>query len=112
MGDLTAVGSYTLTFSNNGTFDQGGNVEEWNEAILRTATDPSGSSGSHRGVRGGRFDIDAAFLARFSQAHSAPSNEISGRGFRVASTPIPEPGTGLLVLTGMLGLSYWRRRRS
>ncbi|GAG37158.1 unnamed protein product, partial [marine sediment metagenome] len=32
--DLTNVGSYTGSASPNGTFDQGGNVWEWNEAII------------------------------------------------------------------------------
>jgi hypothetical protein len=32
-------------------------------------------------------------------------------GFRVAST-IPEPGTGLLVIAGLLGIAGWRRARA
>ena len=46
-GDLTDGGSYTAAASPNSTFDQGGNVFEWNEAIV---------SGSGRGLRGGFFD--------------------------------------------------------
>ena len=46
VGDLTDAGSYTGSASPVGTFDQGGNVFEWNEAII---------SGSSRGVRGGSF---------------------------------------------------------
>src|SRR5262249_40086626 len=33
-GNLTAVGGYTGAASPNGTFDQGGNVWEWNEAVV------------------------------------------------------------------------------
>jgi len=41
--DPTEVGSYTGAASPSGTFDQGGNLTEWNEAIV---------SGSRRGARG------------------------------------------------------------
>lgn len=103
VGDLTDVGSYTGAASPAGTFDQGGNVWEWNEAII---------SGSIRGLRGGAFfdfgpdDLAASFRNDFV----GPTSEVSFVGFRVAS--LPEPGTGLLLLMGMLGLAGWRRRRA
>ncbi len=100
VGDLTDVGSYTGAASPNGTFvDQGGNVWEWNEAII----------GSLRGLRGGAFSFNPVVLAASSRSGSFPTSELGLVGFRVAS--IPEPGTGLLVMTGLLGLSGWRRRR-
>lgn len=101
VGDLTDVGSYTGSASPNGTFDQGGNVSEWNEAIL---------SGI-RGERGGDFDNGPDNLAASNQFDASPGVEDSVIGFRVAS-PIPEPGTGLLVMAGLLGLVGWRRRRA
>ena len=52
VGDLTDVGSYTVSASPNGTFDQGGNVWEWSEA---QATAPEPIIGSYRSVRGGSF---------------------------------------------------------
>jgi len=102
VGDLTDVGSYTGSASPAGTFDQGGNVWEWNEAII---------GGSLRGIRGGSFVSNPGILAASSQGGSGPSNESGSVGFRVAS-PIPEPGTGLLVMAGVLGLAGWRRRRA
>ena len=45
-GTVTDVGAYTNSGSHYGTFDQGGNVWEWNDEILFTST---------RGLRGGSF---------------------------------------------------------
>ena len=101
VGDLTDVGSYTGSASPNGTFDQGGNVWEWNEATI---------SGSSRGLRGGAFIGFPFDLAASFRSVNNASLESVGVGFRVAS--IPEPGTGVLLMTGLLGLSGWRRRRA
>ena len=99
VGDLTAVGSYTGSASPYGTFDQGGNVWEWNDSII-----PS----FNRGLRGGSYDYGANNQAASLRPSSGSMLEESFVGFRVAS--IPEPGTGLLVLTGLLALAGSRRR--
>ena len=98
-GDLTDVGSYTGSASPNGTFDQAGNAWEWNEAVV---------SGSFRGRRGGSFILDPSSFAASTRDYTDPSFELGRVGFRVAS--VPEPGTGLLVMAGLLGLAGWRRR--
>jgi formylglycine-generating enzyme required for sulfatase activity len=101
VGDLTDVGSYTGSASPNGTFDQAGNVWEWNEALHNSTT---------RGERGGSFGIvfSPDDLMAWYRSDGHPTNEYDYLGFRVAM--IPEPGTGLLVMTGMLGLAALRRR--
>jgi len=99
LGDSTDVGAYTASPSEYGTFDQGGNVWEWNEAIIST---------SYRGVRGGGLQstgVNAISVLR--PGTTSPILEAS-YGFRVAM--IPEPGTGLLLMTGILSLAAWRSR--
>ena len=99
VGAVSEVGTYTASPSPTGTFDQGGNVWEWNEAII---------GGSLRGQRGGSFSDDPMFLSASERNAGLPALELESVGFRVAS--IPEPSTGLLVMTGLLGLAYRRRR--
>ena len=76
--DLTDVGSYTGSASPNGTFDQGGNVWEWNEAII----------GSGPGLRGGAFVDTQGYLAAWYRMPTDPSSETFYGGFRVASVPM------------------------
>jgi formylglycine-generating enzyme required for sulfatase activity len=93
----TDVGAYGLSESPYGTFDQGGNRWEWNEAIV----------GSDRGVRGGGFLSIPDWLAASIRGSNDPTDESNHLGFRVAM--IPEPSTGLLLTAGLLGLALRRR---
>ena len=100
VGDFTDGGAYTDSASPYGTFDQAGNVWEWNEALV---------SGSFRGLRGGSFNNNTASL----QSSSRPNiNPTSGFGFRVAT--VPEPSTAVLAIVGMIGVAtcYFTRKRS
>jgi len=104
--ELFDVGDYTGSASPSGTFDQGGNVWEWNETILL---------GSLRGLRGGSFDFDSLNLAASEHDVFDPTFEASRLGFRVASpvpaTPALSP-LGLLVLAAsLLGFFGYRQRR-
>ncbi len=101
--DLTDVGSYTGSASPNGTFDQGGNVWEWNEAIYES------SIGSTRRIRGGAFNSYPSTPRASSGAVSLPAEEYDIAGFRIASL-VPEPTTALLMAASMLGLAAHRRR--
>jgi len=101
--DLTDVGAYTASDSGYGTFDQGGNLWEWNESLI---------SGSYRGLRGGSF-LNDLFYAN-DEAHASkrsnndPTVEDHTIGFRVAA--VPEPGSILMLALGSLGVL--RRRRT
>jgi len=96
--NLTPVGSYTGSASPYGTFDQGGNVYEWNETI----------TGSNRGFRGGQFGSGPGDLAASARHDTSPGLE-GAVGIRLVM--IPEPGTGLLVIAGLVGLAGRSRGR-
>lgn len=94
----TVVGEFQDSASPYGTFDQGGNVWEWNEAI----------SGSYRGLRGGSFDFDVDNLQAAYRSDNYPPDELSSVGFRVSQ--IPEPATMSLLALGGIATLIRRRR--
>ncbi len=95
----TEVGAHENSESPYGTFDQGGNVWEWNEATLY---------GSYRGLRGGSFGPNVNYLHAAYRYNSDPWYGDKNVGFRVAV--VPEPTTiALLVLGGVVVLG--RRKR-
>ena len=97
VGGVTDVGAYTGSASPNGTFDQGGNVWEWNEEIV----DPN------RGIRGGSWNNDTAgFIASFRLSFD-PTFESNNSGFRVASL-VPEPDARLLAAAVLASLAALR----
>jgi len=81
-GNVTTVGSNGGP-SVYGTFDQCGNLYEWN--------DLNGTSVSNLGLRGGRFNsTDIPFSISSSGTYSAiPDTESNGAGFRIASLTNP-----------------------
>jgi formylglycine-generating enzyme required for sulfatase activity len=99
VGNLAVRGSYMGSASPYGTFDQGGNVAEWNECCV----------GSGRGLRGGAFDSSPTVLAASYRNFAVPGDETHTFGFRLAL--VPEPDTGLLVIAGLLGFAARRRGR-
>jgi formylglycine-generating enzyme required for sulfatase activity len=104
--NVTSAGSYPNSASPYGTFDQGGNVWEWNETIGVDNT-----FGTYlRQLRGGGFNQDAEALAAWFNAYQHPAGYDSNIGFRLVM--LPEPSTGLLVIAGVLGLAGLRRTRA
>ena len=103
VGTVTDVGAYSSDGSYYGTFDQGGNVWEWNDTIVST---------SGRGLRGGSFDFDVSDLqSSYRYGGLNPPFENDNLGFRVSSlAPIPEPSAYAAIL-GCLGLGLALMRR-
>ncbi|MDD3181008.1 MAG: SUMF1/EgtB/PvdO family nonheme iron enzyme [Opitutaceae bacterium] len=99
------VGSYPNASSYYGTFDQGGNVWEWNEQIY---------ANDYRGKRAGSW-VDGYGLDRsYSDPSRVATYEDGSYGFRVASlAPIPEPGTCAAALGAVsLAIVLLRRRKA
>ena len=98
---LLEAGSYTLAYSYFGTYDQGGNVWEWNDAVI----------GSSRGLRGGAWDTGSGpFSLRATARNSGnPETENAYIGFRIVE--IPEPGALSLLAIGA-ALVVWQRKRT
>ncbi len=99
---LTDVGAFSLAVSFYGTFDQSGNVQEWNDAVLDLPFGPE------RGVRGGSWFVPA--IDASSSSYYDPSNENTDMGFRVVM--VPEPTMGVMVVVGMVLLAWkWKCAR-
>lgn len=75
----TVTGEFQLSHSPYGTFDQGGNVWEWNETVFANST---------RGWRGGSFYYDHSHMAASERSYNFdPRTEDYSLGFRVATIP-------------------------
>ena len=104
---LTDVGAFSGSGSFYGTFDQSGNVYQWN--------DLDGTSGSSRGRRGGYWYYNAVYLSSSLGYAFDPSFETADIGIRLASpVAVPEPSTWVMGLAGIAcgGWEMWRRRRA
>ena len=88
----TEVGVHENSDSPYGTFDQGGNVFEWDEAAI----------GSTRGLRGGCYKYynvpygDGAYMRASNRIYAfPPSGESVYNGFRVAEIPADSDHDGI-----------------
>lgn len=73
--DSWPVGSYPNATSFYGTYDQGGNAWEWNEAIV---------FGTQRGLRGGCMAHTVEKLRSTVRTYASPSKRYPDTGFRLA----------------------------
>jgi|GEM_PF-433383 len=78
---LTDVGVFSASASHYGTFDQNGNVYQWN--------DLDGSAGPSRGLRGGYWFAAGPSIIATGYAEVSPAREASDTGFRLAGGPLP-----------------------
>ena len=101
----TVVGEFQNSASPYGTFDQGGNVWEWNEAIVYQDVNYA-----YRGLRGGSFYYYDDYLLASYRNYNDPSYETINIGFRVSQV-VPEPSSIIALAGGLISLLGIRRRR-
>jgi formylglycine-generating enzyme required for sulfatase activity len=87
---LTPVGFFAASPGPYGTFDQGGDVSQWNETARLN---------DMRGRRGGSFAGPVNLLYALSQEDSGPTLSSADGGFRVAA--VPEAGTLILLMVAL-----------
>lgn len=96
----TLVGEFQDSEGPYNTFDQGGNVWEWNESLI---------GGNFRGLLGGALNEQGFTLhSGYRDIYGDPLYENSGVGFRVSQ--IPEPGSMALLTLSVAGMVLRRRR--
>ncbi len=98
---LTPAGTFAASPGPYGTYDMGGDLFQWNEAIF----------GSSRGIRGGNWYSESTLLASSDRGGAPPTLEINVVGFRDASA-VPEPGSLALALSCAVVFGIWRLRRN
>jgi sulfatase modifying factor 1 len=99
---LTSVGAFASSPSAYGTYDQAGDLFQWNEALI----------GASRGARGGSWDAPSSNMPASLRFDDFPTGQNDDVGFRVASVAeVPEPGSLTLLAVGAIGLLIWARRR-
>jgi len=103
----TVVGEFQNSDGPYGTFDQGGNMFEWNEAIVY-----QDATSAYRGRRGGSWSdyFDTLRASVRNHDYFTPAIERSEVGFRVSQV-VPEPSSFIALAGGLVGLLGMRRRR-
>jgi sulfatase modifying factor 1 len=95
---LTDVGAYKYSASPYGTFDQAGNVWEWDDGAAKL---------------GGGFDSQLLTMTRnYAGSMPSPSYEDYDAGFRLATIAVPEATTLTLARAAVAMFPPTRRRKS
>ena len=98
---VTDGGAFSASASAYGTYDQGGNLYQWNDQVI---------SGLYRQERGGSFrSASASDLLSSSSTFADPTSVNDQLGFRLAS--VPEPATWGLLAFGFASTVIFRRRK-
>jgi formylglycine-generating enzyme required for sulfatase activity len=92
----TEVGAFASSPGPYGTFDQGGNVIQWNETAVDSID---------RGALGTDFDGAAVAMSVYRWGGGIPTDEGSYAGFRVASLTVPEPSSLVMTLVVLFGVA-------
>ncbi|MEN6356522.1 MAG: SUMF1/EgtB/PvdO family nonheme iron enzyme [Armatimonadota bacterium] len=101
----TNVGEFENSASAYGTFDQGGNVWEYNEALIIS------DNIAFRSNCGGSFLYSSSALNAMDGSYSlSPNEEILECGFRVVEA-VPEPPTVISIVVGLGLFVFWGFRR-
>lgn len=104
IGHTTDVGAYVNAVSSYGTYDQAGNVNQWNESVQNVGPY------QFRGLRGGSYDYVWDHMMASYRDSANPTGEYANVGFRLVSIAVPEPSSAVLAV--MAGSILWWRRRS
>lgn len=80
---ITPVGAYTHSRSHYGTYDQGGLVWQWNDAVY---SDQLGKP-LNRGMRGASWSLGLLNISKLSPRDYPPTYEDDDSGFRLACSP-------------------------
>lgn len=103
----TKVGEFENSESAYGTYDQAGNVCEWNEAMRHVA-----AGDIYRGIAGGcctsehPSELQSSAISSWIQS----TDEENWVGFRVVQS-VPEPSAIIALVSGLFGMLGLRRRR-
>lgn len=98
IGYTTSVGSYPYS-SAYGTYDQSGNLREWNESIV---------NGFARGGRGGSYRYNDVLNYR---DYANPGMEAEIYGFRLSQV-VPEPSSIIVLFSGLIFIAGAKKHKA